>query len=57
MSKVDEFLSESIKFGEGIRILKQDLWECIISFIISANNNIPRIKKIIERLSEKYGEK
>ena len=57
LSKVDEFLSESIKFGEGIRILKQDLWECIISFIISANNNIPRIKKIIERLSEKYGEK
>ena len=57
LSKVDEFLSESIKFGEGIRILKQDLWECIISFIISANNNIPRIKKIIERLSLEYGDK
>ena len=41
----------------GIRILNQDLWECIISFIISANNNIPRIKKIIERLSQNYGEK
>jgi N-glycosylase/DNA lyase len=39
----------------GIRILKQDLWECIISFIISANNNIPRIKKIIEKLSMTYG--
>lgn len=57
LSSIDEFLCESIKFGEGIRLLKQDLWECIISFIISANNNIPRIKKIIERMSEAYGEK
>ena len=55
LSKVDSYLSESIKFGEGIRILNQDLWETIISFIISANNNIPRIKKIIERVSENYG--
>jgi len=57
LSKVDEYLKQSIKFGSGIRILKQDLWECIISFIISANNNIPRIKKIIDRLSVNYGEK
>ena len=57
LSKVDDYLKESIIFGEGIRILKQDLWECIISFIISANNNIPRIKKIIEKLSLNYGEK
>ena len=57
LSKVDEYLDESIKFGEGIRILKQDFWEIIISFIISANNNIPRIKKIIENLSRKYGNK
>ncbi len=56
LSKVDNNMKESIKFGEGIRILKQDLWECIISFIISANNNIPRIKKTIERLSFTYGE-
>ena len=39
----------------GIRILNQDLWETIISFIISANNNIPRIKKIIEKISLNYG--
>lgn len=57
LSKIDKYLFESIEFGNGIRILKQDLWECIISFIISANNNIPRIKKIIERLSVAYGEK
>ena len=57
LSKVDSYLKESISFGEGIRILKQDFWETIISFIISANNNIPRIKKIINNLSRKYGEK
>lgn len=57
LSKIDEYLKESIKFGDGIRILNQDLWECIISFIISANNNIPRIKKIIDRLSNAYGDR
>ena len=55
LSNIDEYLKTSIEYGSGIRILNQDLWETIISFIISANNNIPRIKKIIERLSEKYG--
>lgn len=55
LSNIDEFMQESIKYGQGIRILNQDLWETIISFIISANNNIPRIKGIIERLSKNYG--
>ena len=55
LSILDKNLKESIKYGEGIRILNQDLWEMIISFIISANNNIPRIKGIIERLSKSYG--
>lgn len=57
LSKIDNNMKESINYGEGIRILNQDLWETIISFIISANNNIPRIKGIIERLSKKYGNK
>ncbi len=57
LGSIDEYLAESIRFGEGIRILKQDLWETIISFIISANNNIPRIKKIIEAISRRYGKK
>lgn len=57
LSTIDEYLAESIKYGEGIRILNQDLWEMIISFIISANNNIPRIKGIIDRMSQKYGNK
>lgn len=57
LSKIDNYLKESIRYGNGIRILNQDLWETIISFIISANNNIPRIKGIIERISKKYGNK
>ena len=55
LSKKDEYMRTSIAYGKGIRILNQDLWETIISFIISANNNIPRIKGIIERLSKAYG--
>ena len=55
LSKIDDNMKTSIEYGQGIRILNQDLWETIISFIISANNNIPRIKGIIERLSKKYG--
>ena len=57
LSKVDNNMKKGIEYGEGIRILNQDLVETILSFIISANNNIPRIKKIIERLSESYGTK
>lgn len=57
LSKIDENLKVSVEYGKGIRILNQDLWETIISFIISANNNIPRIKGIIERLSKEYGKK
>ncbi|MCI8482164.1 MAG: 8-oxoguanine DNA glycosylase [Clostridia bacterium] len=55
LSHIDNYLEKSIQFGYGIRILRQDLWETIISFIISANNNIPRIQKIIERISKEYG--
>ena len=55
LSKIDDNLKTSIEYGKGIRILKQDTWEALISFIISANNNIPRIKGIIERISKKYG--
>lgn len=55
LSKVDINMKTSIEYGKGIRILNQDLWETIISFIISANNNIPRIKGIIEKLSKTYG--
>ena len=55
LSNIDEHMKKSIEYGKGIRILNQDLWETIISFIISANNNIPRIKGIIDRMSKAYG--
>ena len=55
LSKIDDNVKTSIQYGQGIRILNQDLWEMIISYIISANNNIPRIKGIIDRISKKYG--
>lgn len=47
---------EAVNYGNGIRILSQDPYETIISFIISQNNNIPRIKQIIERLSAWCGQ-
>ncbi len=51
----DEFLRPAIKYGYGIRILNNDLFEMIVSFIISANNNIGRIKKSIEYLCRHFG--
>ena len=52
-----DIMKAPVKFGHGIRILKQDLFETLISFIISANNNIKRIQLILGRLREKYGAK
>lgn len=51
----DTTISSAIEYGHGIRILRQEPWEIICSFIISQNNNIPRIKKIISRMVENYG--
>lgn len=51
----DETLAKACEFAGGIRLLRQDAWECLISFIISQNNNIPRIKGIIDRLCEHHG--
>ena len=55
ISKNDEKMHEAIAYGSGIRILKQDVWEMLISYIISAANNIPRISRTIENISEKFG--
>ena len=49
-------LKKAMDFCPGIRILHQDIFECLISFIISQNNNIPRIKKTVERLCSNFGE-
>lgn len=56
VSQEDVYLYRTVQFGSGIRILKQDIWEMIISFIISQQNNIKRIKKSIALLCEKFGE-
>lgn len=52
---MDEYLEKATEFGKGIRILQQDGWEMLISFIISANNRIPMIQRAINNLSQKYG--
>lgn len=57
ISVEDKNMIEAIKYGYGIRILKQDPWEMLISYIISAANNIPRISKTIENISKTYGKK
>lgn len=41
----DDYLAQALEYGRGIRILNQDLWETLVSFIVSQNNNIPRITK------------
>ena len=51
-----EYLTECAEYGEGIRILRQDKWEALCSFIISQCNNIPRIKGIVEKLCGLFGE-
>ena len=50
--KIDKNVNTAVKNSTGIRILNQDFFEMVISYIISANNNIPRIKGIIEKLSK-----
>ena len=59
--RIKEILSDggvmkrAADYGSGIRILRQDPWETLVSFIISSNNNIPRIKKIIEIFCRMFG--
>ena len=55
IDKEDAYLQNAVSYGNGIRILQQDLWEMIISFIISQQNNIRRIRMIIETLCQTYG--
>ena len=53
---VDDYMTMATEYGAGIRILNQDRWEALCSFIISQCNNIPRIKKIVETLCRLYGD-
>ena len=56
LSKVSNNMRQACDFAPGIRILHQDPWEALCSFIISQNNNIPRIKGIVSRFCENFGE-
>ncbi len=56
LSKMHPVLAEASQYAGGIRILSQDPFEALITFIISQNNNIPRIKGIVKRLCENFGE-
>lgn len=55
MDKKDEYLTRAVRAGSGIRILQQEPWEVIVSFMISQNNNIPRIKQSIDNLCSIFG--
>ena len=57
LGKYNNVINDAVKAAAGIRILRQDHWEALCSFIISQNNNIPRIKKIISDMSHALGEK
>lgn len=52
----DRYLQAAVRCGSGIRILRQDLWEMIVSFLISQQNNITRIRRCIENICGAYGE-
>ena len=52
----DVIMPKAMEYGDGIRILRQEPWEAVCSFIVSQNNNIPRIKKIISAMSREWGE-
>ena len=54
---IDPFIHRSIETFWGMRILNQEVWECLASFILSQNNNVPRIKGIIRTISAQFGEK
>ena len=55
LSEEDEIMKKAAQFGGGIRLLKQDPWETVVTFILSQNSNIPRIRKCVETLCENFG--
>ncbi len=57
IAKIDSNVQKALEFGRGMKMLRQEPFETLISFITSSNNNMKRIKLIVERLSERYGKK
>jgi N-glycosylase/DNA lyase len=56
LKEIDSAVQTAIDFAPGIRLLKQDPWEALVTFIISARNSIPLIRRSVELLAEKYGD-
>lgn len=54
---INELMQNAVEYGEGIRILKQDFFETLVSFIISQRSSIPKIKSCVKKLCESYGKK
>lgn len=53
----DDFISQAIRKYRGLRLIRQDPWECIISYIIATNSNIPQIERNLENLSRSFGKR
>ena len=54
---IDEIMAKAVSYSSGLRLLRQDPFECLISYIISANNSIPLISRAVNLLSERFGSK
>ncbi|HBQ64374.1 MAG TPA: hypothetical protein DD727_05545 [Clostridiales bacterium] len=55
LSALDPVMQQAVKHGQGLKILRQEFWETLVSFILSANNNVSRIAAIVERLARTLG--
>jgi len=53
----DRYIEEAIESAQGLRLIRQDPWECMISFMISQNNQIPKIKRSIDTIAHEFGTK
>lgn len=56
LREIDPLMDLAIDYAPGIRLLRQDPWEALVTFIISARNSIPLIARSVELLAEKYGD-
>ena len=51
----DESIRVAIQYARGLRLIRQDSWECLISYICSQVSNIPKVRRNVERLSQAFG--
>lgn len=56
LGATDKVMAQAVEYGAGLRVLIQEPWECLASYIISANNSIPNVARVVSSLSRRYGE-